>query len=376
MNHLIGKMRKIKTYKEFSVNEELTADQRSILLLPWVLIAKAGQKLFDIYPFLNLRWNEMKKRTNDSKFDPIFGTGPSEILKENLTKIEKSKLPKSLKWATLLRNWNIYLTDKKEDPYHNSGRPIIYISKEELSKGDTCIFDRLSDNAVYPKKDKILKTGAKIEDPIIIMVAKYSGKKSLDDMSETLNDIWLEMIDDYPCEISHRFNLQGDNLHINIKMNDVFDLNMNNKNNFIKILADLSERTKDFLESEGLKFNYKINFKLNDRLIYTGKKDRFGTEIIPAVEKYSEKYHNDDIYSSRSNFLSSAIQHPSMIRVDLLHLLKGIYLGIDDIETLLSDMDNCYYCSDFHRVSKFNRIGGSKYGIRINGITIHFEKLR
>ena len=163
-------MNKIQTYKEFSVNEELTRDQRTYLLLPWALISKAGQKLFDIYPLLNLRWSEMKKKTKDSKFDPIIGSGSNSKIEDNLTKINKSELPKSLKWGMLLRNWNIYLTDRKTS---SEDRPVIYISKDELSKGDTCIFDRLNDRDVYPEKDKNLRQGEKIKDPVIIIGIVY-----------------------------------------------------------------------------------------------------------------------------------------------------------------------------------------------------------
>lgn len=360
-------MNRIKTYKEFSVNEELTRDQRTYLLLPWALISKAGQKLFDIYPLLNLRWSEMKNKTKDSKFDSIFGSGTNSEIKDNLNKINKSELPKSLRWGMLLRNWNIYLTDKKTS---SESRPVIYISKEELSKGDTCIFDRLNDRDVYPEKDKILRQGTKIEDPVIIMVAKYSDKELYNDLQETINDIWLEMEDEYPYEVEPKFNLQGDNLYINMKFGqNVIRLNKGLGSNirgekFIQMLEDLSQRTVDFLDNEGFKFNYKIKLKVGGSLIYTGSKGRFGTEIIPAAEEYSRKYDRD-VYN---------IDY-EMLRVDLLTGMRDdkLSLGIEDIEILLSDMDNCYNTSEFWYVK--NRPEEIKSnGILIDGISIIFKK--
>lgn len=360
-------MNKIKTYKEFSVNEELTKDQRTYLLLPWALISKAGQKLFDIYPLLNLRWSEMKKKTKDSKFDPIIGSGSNSKIEDNLTKINKSELPKSLKWGMLLRNWNIYLTDRKTS---SEDRPVIYISKDELSKGDTCIFDRLNDRDVYPEKDKNLRQGEKIEDPVIVMAAKYSDVEMLDDMKETIKDIWLEMQDEYPFEVQPSFNLQGD--YLNIKFNlgqNVFRFNKGLGTNIrneklIKMLEELSDRTKDFLENEGFNLDYKIKFKVGGNLIYTGNKGRFGREIIPTAEEYSRKY--GDVYDVDYG----------MLRVDLLGMNDDkLSLGIEDIETLLSDIDNCYNTGEFWMVK--NRPEENKSnGILITDISVIFRKVR
>ncbi len=359
-------MNKIKTYKEFSVNEELTRDQRTYLLLPWALISKAGQKLFDIYPFLNLRWSEMKKTTKDSKFDSIFGGGSNSKIEDNLTKINKSDLPKSLKWGMLLRSWNIYLTDKKTS---SEGRPVIYISKEELSKGDTCIFDRLNDRDVYPEKDKSLRQGEKIEEPVIIMVAKYSDVELFDDMKETIEDIWLEMQDEFPIKAEPSFNLQGDVLYINLNLgqsvfrfNKGFGENIRNEK-LIKMLEESSQRTKEFLENEGFNLDYEIKFKIGYHLIYKGNKGRFGTEIIPAAKEYAIRY-DSDVYD---NF-------HKMLRVDLLGLRDDkLSLGVEDIETLLSDMDNCYNTDRFDFVEMRPEENKSN-GVVITNISIKFKK--
>lgn len=316
------KMNKIKTYKEFSVNEELTRDQRTYLLLPWALISKAGQKLFNIHPLLNLRWSELNKRTKDSNFDPIFGEGSNSKIDCNINKINKSELPKSLRWAMLLRSWNVYVTDKKS----SDERSVIYISKEELNKGDTCIFARLNDRDVYPEKGKVIKQGYKIEDPVIIMVAKYSFNGS--DVTETVNDLFLDMTDDYEVEVNNDFNLQGDEFFIWIKPIDYhkpIELKPNNK--FLDLLSDSIDRVSDFLSSDGFNFKYEVEFNINGDLIYIGENGRF-KEIIDKVKNDYDAFHY--------------VGFTPKLMVNYLQY-KDIKLGIDEIKDLLQDFNNCYY---------------------------------
>ena len=313
-------MNKIKTYKEFSINEELTSDQRSVLLLPWALISKAGQKLFNIHPILNFRWSELKKRTKDSKFDPIFGGGTNSKIDCNISKINKSELPKSLRWAMLLRSWNVYLTDKE-----SSDRKVIYISKEELSKGDTCIFNRLNDGDVYPEKNKILKQGYKIGNPVIVMVAKYSFNGS--NITETVNELFLDMSDDYEIEIENDFNHQGDELYIWIKPIDYhkpIELKPNNK--FLDLLNDSIDKVVDFLSGEGFNFEYEVNFNIKGHLIYIGENGRF-KEIIDKVKNDYDTFHY--------------VGFTPKLMVNYLEY-KDIKLGIDEIKDLLQDFNNCY----------------------------------
>lgn len=350
-------MNKLKTYKEFSVNEELN----NAFLLPMVLVSNVGKKLFSIYPLLNTKWNEIKTKTKDSDFESLLVNTDSHKINCEIEKIEKTKLPKSLKFGTLLRKWNIYLTNSKLK------RPLIYISKDELSKGDTCLFTRLSDLDVYPEKTKILKQGAKIEDPVIMMVAKFSDAETFSELENTIKDVWIEIKDDYPFDVKPNFNLQGDYISIDINLNQhVIRINKglsNIKNeSLIKMIEELSERTKDFLEYEGFNFDYEIKFELGGNLIYTGDKDRFGKEIIPLAKHFSKEY-GKGIYSPGYK----------MLRVDLLGLKSKMALGIDDLETLLSDMDNCYDTNDGYWVEVRPEEVKSK-GLIIKNILVRFKK--
>lgn len=370
-------MNKLKTYKEFSVNEELN----NAFLLPMVLVSNVGKKLFSIYPLLNTKWNEIKTKTKDSDFESLLVNGRSSKINCDIEKIEKTKLPKSLKFGTLLRKWNIYLTS--EGALDLTGvktdRPLIYISKDELSKGDTCIFERLSDIDVYPEKTKIIKQGAKIEDPVIMMVAKFEDAETFSELENSIKDVWLEIKDDYPFEVKPNFNLQGDYISIDINLNQhVIKINKGLSNlrreRLIKMIEELSERTKDFLEYEGFNFDYEIKFELGGNLIYTGNKGRFGKEIIPLAKEYLKSpihvNRNTGVITHKKEIYSPGYK---MLRVDLLGLKSKMALGIDDLETLLSDMDNCYDTNDEYWVEVRPEEVKSK-GLIIKNILVRFKK--
>ncbi len=370
-------MRKLKTYNEFSsVNEELTRGQRTALWLPWAMISKAGKKLFNIYPMLNLRWNDLKQKTKDSKFDPLFSsTGTNAKMVENLTKI--NDLPKSttLKLGMLFRNWNIYLSDRKSKggAYGSSvvDRPVIYLSKEEIKKGDYCNFERLNDIDIYTEYKDGKKPENQEDYPIIILAAKYSEKENLDVLQETIKDIWLEFTDEYPdFEIEPYFNLAGDYLNINIKFNDrVIRLNPGHNSKvkdekFIKFIEELSEATKGLLENEFGSFNHKMTFKINGRLTYTGDAGRFGTEIIPSLKKRQNGSLSDYIYNRQYKMLS----------VDKLGLSDDkLAIGVDDIQTLLDDIDKCYTTDEGYLI-EIRPEENKANGILISGISIIFRK--
>ena len=361
----------LKTYSEFSsVNEELTRRQRAAVWFPLGLISITAQSLFNIYPMLNLRWKDLKQKTKDSKFDPLFSTsGSNDKMDENLTKI--NDLPKSttLKLGMLFRNWNIYLSDRKSKD-GKSERPVIYLSKDELKKGDYCNFERLNDYDIYLEYKGGKKPENQEDYPMIILAAKYSEKENLDDLEESIKDIWLEFTDEYSdFEIVPSFNLQGDYLNINIKFNDrVIRFNPGHRakvkdEKLIKLIEELSESTKGLLENEFGTFTHKVTFKLGNRyagrLTYTGDAGRFGTEIIPSLKK-----SRSDIYHRGYKMLS----------VDRLGLYDDkLAIGIDDIQTLLNDIDKCYTTDDFYFID-VRPEENKATGILVSGISIVFRK--
>jgi hypothetical protein len=135
-------MKHLKSYNE--LNEELTRNQRMWLHLPYVLPGLLIKRFLGITTLLNYKWSEIKKKTEDSKFDPIFAMSSHEIrqMGRNINKITLKDLPENkLGFATFLRTWNLYLVEgdthkdsSSKDP--KKQRPIVYLSKDEIKTGD------------------------------------------------------------------------------------------------------------------------------------------------------------------------------------------------------------------------------------------------
>ena len=198
-------------------------------------------------------------------------------------------------------------------------------------------------------------------------------KENLDVLQETIKDIWLEFTDEYPdFEIEPYFNLAGDYLNINIKFNDrVIRLNPGHSSKvkdekLIKFIEELSEATKGLLENEFGSFNHKMTFKIDGRLTYTGDAGRFGTEIIPSLKKRQNGSLSDYIYNRQYKMLS----------VDKLGLSDDkLAIGVDDIQTLLDDIDKCYTTDEGYLI-EIRPEENKSTSILISGISIIFRKVK
>jgi hypothetical protein len=329
-------MNRIKTYNQF--NEELTVNQRILINSP-ILIGGLLTKLIGQYPLLNFRWSEMKKRTTDKSFPTILGgTGNPSSIKSNLEKIKIEDIPNNkLKFGMFLRNWNVYLLDRLTP----ENRRVVYISKDELKRDDYIISNRLNDIDVYPdfkssKKSGYIKPENIEQYPIIVMVAKFDKIKILDQISHNIKDIVLELEDDYGINIKPYISEYGNLIQVPIK----FEKNsINWDESFDNEIIEISERIKDYLNSEGYKMNYKIKWNLKGPFYYYGSKDRF-SEIIPVAKKWTYQYqsHGDSelvLYNNRYKSLNISILGEQHTQSEVLSIYS------DDIRTLLSDSDNC-----------------------------------
>lgn len=161
-------MKHIKSYRE--LNEELTSNQRTWLHLPYLLPGILLKRFLGITTLLNYKWSEIKKKTEDSKFEPLLATSSNQIskMKRNINKITLKDLPENkLGFSTFLRTWNLYLVegDKHSDSSSKdpkSQRPIVYLSKDEIKTGDFYCGERLSDSDIY-SDFKWSKKGGKTE---------------------------------------------------------------------------------------------------------------------------------------------------------------------------------------------------------------------
>jgi hypothetical protein len=346
-------MKHLQSYNNFNkVNEELSpSEKRSLMFIPNAILGFLGKKLLGIYPMLNIKWSELKRATKGLKNSPFY-TGDTQTMKHELEKITIDKLPpNSLKWAMFLRDWNLYLAkDYKSTGGGEHGkiaRDVIYISKDEISKGDTYKGYRLSDSDIYPEDDFIMSKNSKgksypdkLKDPanfpMILIAAKYDELEKVKEVQQLVDDICLELEDELPVDVKPFFSKEQDHLSLDIKVGESRTLLYSS--DVDSLITDVAERIKDYLKEEKLNFNYIIKYKVEGPLFYNGDDGRFGTEIIPAAKEYSNRYDEDtdkplwnryyktlNVEKLNSNYMSD----------------NKLALTGSDIETLLSDLDNC-----------------------------------
>lgn len=346
-------MKHLQSYNNFNkVNEELSpSEKRSLMFIPNALLGFLGKKLLGIYPMLNLKWSELKRDTKGLKDSP-FHTGTPGEMKHELEKVTIDKLPpNSLKWSMFLRDWNLYLAKDYKSTgggeHGKIGRDVIYISKDEINKGDQIRSERLSDSDIYPhdnfnmyknSKGKLYPSSLKdpANFPMVIMVVKYDELEKVKEIEKLVDDICLEIEDELPVDVKPYFSKEQDHLSLDIKIDE--NRNLLYSSDVNSLLTDVAERIKDYLKSEKLNFNYVIKYRVKGPLFYNGSAGRFGTEIIPAAKEYSNRYDEDtdkplwDRYYTTLNVEKLSMNYATNDKL----VLTG-----SDIETLLSDLDNC-----------------------------------
>jgi hypothetical protein len=316
---------------------KLTENKRILLNLPRFIIAKIGEKFFNIYPLLRFRYNELKKYTTDSMYDSIFSTGTRYKIKHELIKITRHDLPKN---KLKLKNWNIYLVKNHKN---SENRDVVYISKDKLKKDDMCQENRLNDDEIYNHNKFNFEVNYKgerypselkspTEYPCIIQVAKYDNIDSISLIKQEIQEICNEFKNNILPIINTwvSFDICGDNLVIHIlKQNEklIFTDKLNNQ------VIELADKIKEYLKIHKYKLEYNIKYEVSDDVYYYGNKDRFGTDILAESIKYTRK-NNSDFYYDRYHKCIN------------IHNLNNIYneslcLHANDLKILLSDLDNC-----------------------------------
>lgn len=339
-------MKHLKSYKE--VNEELTYNQRIWLNSLTLLGSFIGDKLLGIYPLLNFRWKEIKRRTIDSKYPTIIThSSTPEKMEHDLIKITKKDLPSNrMSVGMFLRDWNIYLAkDYKSTGGGGVPRPVVYITKDEIEKGDIYHGERITDRDIYNDAsfeyiDGMAHTKIKKDTPIIIMIAKFDNIDKIKDMQQNIDDICLELEDDLPVDVEPHFDKHGDYLWIDVKIKK----DSSQENRYITFndeldskLKEVGERIVAYLKIEKYKgFEFKVKYKVKAPFHYKGSKGRF-TDIIKKSTEWTEKYDMDSDYPLMD--IDNNILNVS--RLGDQYSDEYFELTGDDIKTLLSDLDNC-----------------------------------
>lgn len=318
----------IKTYNQF--NEELTYNQRVLLKSPLIL-SSLLVNLIDQYPLLNFKWNELKKKTTDGKFPAILVSGSNlRTLTSKFKKIKKSDLPKNkLSLSLLLRKWNIYLFEIEPNNRIRSANAddVIYISRDELKPLDRVIVKSLPSSEIY----KNYSNKKPSEFPTICIAAKIDNADKLKDISDYIDDILIELKDEYPVDIKTNVSTYGDSVKIPISFNSPYNWD----EELDTVIHENAKRIKDYIGSEGYKMDYYLDWYVEKPFYYYGDKGRF-KDIIPIADKWSREHdYTDDamLYHRYNKCLN--ISYFGGLNDDLLRIES------DDIRTLLSDPENC-----------------------------------
>ena len=143
-------MKHIKTYDE--VNESWRK-AKAYFRIPQILIEMLLKKVMDFIPKLTILYDEMSAKIDINKsLSP--NTIKDEIQKLTLNDIENKSLRNTLKTTGIFDNWNVYLVRKTKDLSGKSKdeKDVLYITKDELHKGDLTYGERVSvdsDTQIY-----------------------------------------------------------------------------------------------------------------------------------------------------------------------------------------------------------------------------------
>jgi len=110
---------------------------------------------------------------------------------------------------------------------------------------------------------------------------------------------------------------------------------------------------------EGLNFRYRVVWSIKDPLYYYGNAGRFGTEIIPLAKEHSRGRDGDSDKPIWNRYFTSL----DLSRTGESHIDKKINLTSQDLETLISDLENCKTSSSY--LKDVERAGSDKMKLEI-----------
>lgn len=273
-------MKHLKKYDTYITEELREEEKRMILHSPILIGGFLLKKIFKLFPLLNYRYKEIKKKTNDSNFRSIIATSSSDgsQVKEPWRKITKEDFPKTkLGFGLMLDKWNFYIKEGGNDPgrVDRVKRDFIYITKDEINVGDYITGDRLSDNDVYDlseykgKRNELDQFLSK--NPGIVVCAKFDNIEKSEDVKVYIEDVLLSEWEEYLYpERKITSNKQSDRYLVTIRLDEVYDEKLGDKANKV------AKRISGYLNDEGFgEFKTKVNF------------------IIPINGYYLVKYYKD-----------------------------------------------------------------------------------
>jgi hypothetical protein len=303
-------MKHLKKYENYITEELREEEKRMLLHSPLLIGGFLLKKIFKLFPLLNYRYKEIKKKTNDSNFRSIIATPSSDgsQVKEPWRKITKEDFPKSkLGFGLMLDKWNFYIKEGGNDPSRvdRVKRDFIYITKDEINVGDYITGDRLSDRDVYDISD--LK-GDELEaflqkNPAIVVCAKFSNVEKSEDVKVYIEDVLLSEWEEYLYpERSITSNKQSDKYIVTIRIDEDYK-GVTYTEDLGKKADRVAKRISGYLNDEGFgNFETKVAFQFDINKYYLLKKFRpWGVDVE------IERKHNNEIKSRLIDILGSEV---------------------------------------------------------------------
>jgi len=305
-------MKHIKKYESYITEELREEEKRMLLHSPLLIGGFLLKKIFKLFPLLNYRYKEIKKKTNDSNFRSIIATSSSDgsQVKEPWRKITKEDFPKSkLGFGLMLDKWNFYIKEGGNDPSRvtPTKRDFIYITKDEINVGDYITGDRLNDNDVYDlsvfKDDKRSLDDFRSKNPAIIVCAKFSNVEKSEDVKVYIEDVLLSEWEEYLYpERSITSNKQSDKYIVTIRIDEDYK-GVTYTEDLGKKADRVAKRISGYLNDEGFgNFETKVAFQFDINKYYLLKKFRpWGVDVE------IERKHNNEIKSRLIDILGSEV---------------------------------------------------------------------
>jgi len=305
-------MKHIKKYESYITEELREEEKRMLLHSPLLIGGFLLKKIFKLFPLLNYRYKEIKKKTNDSNFRSIIATSSSDgsQVKEPWRKITKEDFPKSkLGFGLMLDKWNFYIKEGGNDPSRvtPTKRDFIYITKDEINVGDYITGDRLNDNDVYDlsvfKDDKKSLDDFRSKNPAIVVCAKFSNVEKSEDVKVYIEDVLLSEWEEYLYpERSITSNKQSDKYIVTIRIDEDYK-GVTYTEDLGKKADRVAKRISGYLNDEGFgNFETKVAFQFDINKYYLLKKFRpWGVDVE------IERKHNNEIKSRLIDILGSEV---------------------------------------------------------------------
>jgi hypothetical protein len=144
-------MEHLKKFEQFEQTNESWRKIKTWLNLPVYLVDKVLSNLLGMFDKIGFLWDELSANI-DTDRSLTMSTFKEDPIKLTIDDIENETMKKTLKVRGFFDKWNVYTFDRKS----HDGRTPIYISKDELKKGDKYYGSRISDsdlNSEYKTKN-------------------------------------------------------------------------------------------------------------------------------------------------------------------------------------------------------------------------------